>query len=110
MLPLDFLGSGMTDSQLSKSDKSNYISASYYNATNKRPCSTPATVIQPRLINAIKVGSTKSLMNRVQTAFQLRVLRHYRKMILQRAAEVLIFKSGGDCPIWLKIYRTGSVS
>lgn len=35
MLLLEFLGSGMTDLQLSKSDKSIYNSASYFNATKK---------------------------------------------------------------------------
>ena len=35
MLLLEFLGSGMTDLQLSKSDKSIYNSALYFNATKK---------------------------------------------------------------------------
>ena len=49
-------------------------------------------------------------MIKVHTAFQLWDLRHYRQMILQRAAEVIISESGGDCPIPLKICSTGSAS
>lgn len=50
-----------------------------------------------------KVGSANSLMINIQSAFQLRDLRHYHKMIPQRAAAVDISKSRGGRLVLLKI-------